>query len=81
MDAGAADAIGNPVDQALDQLSVGLDHLVKLVEDGGLDHYDDAGFIGFLQAFEKVRNRLPLVDHLQSRSRPAGPGRASTRPM
>ena len=54
----------NPVDQALDQLSVGLDHLVKLVEDGGLDHYDDHGLVGFLQGFERVRNRLSLVDHV-----------------
>ena len=53
----------NPVDQALDQLTVGLDYLVKLVEDGGLDHFDDPGLVGFLQTFEKVRNRLPLVDH------------------
>jgi hypothetical protein len=36
------------VDLALDQLSVGLDHLVKLVEDGGLDALDDAGLVGFL---------------------------------
>ena len=64
MEVGTADAIGNPVDQALDQLSVGLDHLVKLVEDGGLDHYDDAGFVGFLQAVERVRNRVSLVDHV-----------------
>jgi hypothetical protein len=64
MEVGAADAIGNPVDQALDQLSTGLDQLVKLVEDGGLDYCDDAGFIGFLQGFERVRNRLSLVDHV-----------------
>ena len=64
MEVGAADAIGNPVEHALDQLSVGLDHLVKLVEDGGLDHYDDPGLVGFLQGFEKVRNRLSLVDHV-----------------
>jgi hypothetical protein len=61
-DAGSADD-ANPVDHALDQLTVGLDHLVKLVEDGGLDHFDDPGLVGFLQTFEKVRNRLPLVDH------------------
>ena len=53
----------NPVDDALDQLAVGLDHLVKLVGDGGLDHFDDPGLVGFLQGFEKVRNRLSLVDH------------------
>jgi hypothetical protein len=64
METGAGDAIANPVDQAVDQLSVGLDHLVKLVEDGGLDRYDDPGLVGFLQSFEKVRNRLPLIDHV-----------------
>ena len=66
MDLGVDDASApspNPVHQALDQLSVGLDHLVKLVEDGGLDHYDDPGLVGFLQSFEQVRNRLSLVDH------------------
>ena len=50
--AGSADD-ANPVDQALDQLTVGLDHLVKLVEDGGLDHFDDPGLVGFLQSFEQ----------------------------
>jgi hypothetical protein len=60
----AGDAtVAAPLDDALDQLSVGLDHLVKLVEDGGLDRYDDPGLVGFLQSFEKVRNRLPLIDH------------------
>ena len=52
-----------PVDLALDQLSVSLDHLVKIVEDGGLDGLDDAGLVGFLRGFEQARNRLPLVDH------------------
>jgi hypothetical protein len=56
--------LANPVEDALDQLSVGLDHLVKLVEDGGLDRYDDPGLVGFLHGFEKVRNRLPLIDHV-----------------
>ena len=51
------------VDAALDTLGVSLDHLVKLVEDGGLESLDDAGLVGFLQGFERVRNRLPLVDH------------------
>jgi hypothetical protein len=53
----------SPVDLALDQLNVSLDHLVKIVEDGGLDGLDDAGLVGFLHGFEQVRNRLPLVDH------------------
>ena len=66
MDLGGDSTAGRlpaPVDLALDQLSVSLDHLVKLVEDGGLESLDDAGLVGFLQGFEKVRNRLPLVDH------------------
>jgi hypothetical protein len=58
-----AGELPTPVDLALDQLSVDLDHLVKLVEDGGLDGLDDAGLVGFLQGFERVRTRLPLVDH------------------
>ncbi len=52
-----------PVDHALGQLAAGLDHLLETVEEGGLDHYDDGQLVGFLQAFERFRNRLPLVDH------------------
>jgi hypothetical protein len=52
-----------PVDHALDQLSTSLDHLIKVVEDGGLEGYDNIGLIGFLQLFERFRNRLPLIDH------------------
>src|SRR5918999_1645912 len=51
------------VDAALDALSTSLDHLVKLVADGGLEVLDGAGLVGFLQGFEQLRNRLPLVDH------------------
>ena len=50
-------------DLALDVLSTDLDHLIKIVEDGGLDGYDNAGLIGFMQSFERLRNRLPLIDH------------------
>src|SRR5918999_4706368 len=51
------------VDSALDALSVSFDHLVKIVEDGGLETCTEAQLVGFLQGFERVRNRLPLVDH------------------
>jgi hypothetical protein len=54
---------GTPVDHALDQLVTSLDHLVKIVDDGGLDGYDGLQVVGFMRAFEQVRNRLPLVDH------------------
>ena len=62
-DDATATAEPTPVDHALDQLTTSLDHLVKLVEDGGLDGYDNAGLVGFLQSFEQFRNRLPLIDH------------------
>ena len=52
-----------PTELALDTLSTSLDHLVKIVEDGGLDAFNDAALVGFLQDFERVRNRLPLIDH------------------
>jgi Domain of unknown function (DUF222) len=53
----------SPVDLALEQFSLGVDHLVKLLDDGGLDHYDNPGFVTFTQDFEKIRNRIPLADH------------------
>ena len=56
-------AEATPVDHALDQLTTALDHLVKVVEDGGLDHYDNAQLLDFLQSFERMRNRMALVDH------------------
>ena len=40
-----------------------LDHLIKLVEDRALETLDDTGLVGFLQGFERLRNRLPLIDH------------------
>jgi hypothetical protein len=52
-----------PVDHAFDQLSTGLDHLIKVVEDGGLDHYDDNQLVRFHQAFETLRARMPIVEH------------------
>jgi Domain of unknown function (DUF222)/HNH endonuclease len=51
------------IDDALDQLVVGVDHLVKVLEEGGLDSLDDTGFVNFMQALERVRNRIPLADH------------------
>ena len=57
--------VGDPTvaEQALDDLHVGLDHLIKLVEDRALESLDDTGLVGFLQGFERLRNRLPLIDH------------------
>ena len=56
---------GDPIaaEQALDDLHVSLDHLLKLLEDRALETLDDTGLVGFLQGFERLRNRLPLIDH------------------
>jgi hypothetical protein len=51
------------VDHALEQLVLAVGHLVKVVEDGGLDAFDAGELVGFVQSFERVRNRLALVDH------------------
>ena len=59
MDLWGADA----VDAAFDALTVHYEHLLKLLEDGGLEAFDDARFLGFLQGFERFRNRFSLVDH------------------
>ena len=59
MDLGGADA----VDAAFDALIVGYEHLLKLVEDGGLEAFDDTRFVAYLQGFERFRNRLALADH------------------
>jgi len=60
---GEADGCVTPVDHAFDQLVTGLDHLIKVVEDGGLDHYDDDRLLGFHQAYESLRARMPVVEH------------------
>ena len=48
---------------ALDALKDGLEQLLKVVEDGGLESLDPAGTVGFWQGFERLRNRMALVDH------------------
>ena len=57
--------IGDPdqLEQVLELLHTDLDHLIKLVDDRVLESLDDTGLVGFLQGFERLRNRLPLVDH------------------
>ena len=59
MDLGGADA----VDAAFDAVTVSYEHLLKLLEDGGLETYDDTKFVAYLQGCERFRNRLALVDH------------------
>ena len=38
-----------------------FEHLVKAVEDGGLDHYDVPGLLKFITDFERVQNLAELV--------------------
>ena len=52
-----------PAPAALDAFSAALDQLVDAVGDGGLDHLDNGELMAFMQKFESVRNRMPLVDH------------------
>lgn len=58
------DAVGmDAVDDALGDFLASLDRLITVVEGGQLDSYDDLSWMAFVQAFEKGRNRIPLVDH------------------
>lgn len=59
MDSGGS----TPAVIALRSLSYALDQLVGVLDGGALDHLDNAELVMFLQDFEQVRNRLPLVDH------------------
>ena len=61
----SAVGLGEPtaVDLALAAHEASLDHLIKLVEDGGLGDHDDLGLVAVMQRFERLRNRLALVDH------------------
>ena len=56
-------ATQTPVDHALTRWLAAFDQLLATVEDGGLDHVDNARLVGFAQADERVRNGMPLVDH------------------
>lgn len=47
---------------ALDGVRTGVQHLIKLVEDGSLHDLGALGLVGFLQELEQVRNQLPTVD-------------------
>ncbi len=52
-----------PLQDAADRLALAVDGLVAAVEVGGLDHLDALGLVDLLQQVERIRNRIPLVDH------------------
>lgn len=64
MDPADEECAPTPVDSALDQLRASFDHLLGVVEGGGLERCDNAGLVRFLEGFEWLRNRLPLIDHV-----------------
>ena len=52
-----------PLFDAMDGFATSFGHLVKVVDDGGLEDLDAPGLVGFLQMFETVRNAMPVIDH------------------
>ncbi len=64
-----ADAVdATPLQHALDGFSTALDHLVKIVDDGGVDELDAHALVGFAQDFEAIRNRMSCIDHVVIRT-------------
>jgi hypothetical protein len=51
------------VDEALDTFDAALTDLISAVETGGLDHLHADQQVAVWQRFERIRNKLPLVDH------------------
>ena len=53
-----------PLADAVDGFSAALDHLIAQVDGGALGGLDANGVVGFLQVFETIRNKIPVVDHV-----------------
>ena len=53
----------SPVAAAVKVFGSGLDGLLAALDEGGLGQVDDAGLVQVMQGFERVRNRMALVDH------------------
>src|SRR6478609_1045024 len=53
-----------PLAHAVDGFSAALDRLIEQVDGGALGGLDANGLVGFLQAFETIRNKIPVVDHV-----------------
>jgi len=63
MIATATDESAAPALQAaVDSLDVAVAHLIKLVDDGALGDLGAFGLVQTMQAVERVRNKLPVVD-------------------
>jgi Domain of unknown function (DUF222) len=55
--------IDTALDTALDTFDSALTDLIETVETGALDHLAADDMVAAWQRFERIRNRLPLVDH------------------
>src|SRR6188474_1326793 len=51
------------VDEALDRFDAALTDLISTVETGGFDHLEPDQQVAVWQRFERLRNKLPLIDH------------------
>jgi hypothetical protein len=51
------------VDEALDRFDAALTDLISTAETGGLDQLEPDQQVAVWQRFERLRNKLPLVDH------------------
>jgi hypothetical protein len=60
---GAGGAAASAVALAFDAFRTGVDHLLKVLDDGGLDDVEQAGLLDFMHDVEQERNRLALIDH------------------
>lgn len=52
-----------PATCALEGFAGALDQLIDAVEAGGLDHFDSEELLDFMRSFERVRNKMSVVDH------------------
>lgn len=52
-----------PLARAVDGFEAALDQLIAQVDGGALSGLDANELVGFLQAFESIRNKIPVVDH------------------
>jgi hypothetical protein len=50
------------VDEALDRFDAALTDLISTAETGGFDHLEADQQVAVWQRFERLRNKLPLVD-------------------
>lgn len=62
-DGAAGSGAARAVQDAVDRLALAVDGLIAAVEGGGLHQLDALGLVELLQSVERVRNRIPVVDH------------------